>query len=109
MSREVVAQRSGVSLSTVNRALSGDCDGASVAKVCAIAAALGVALKMEEELDPTAFQEREAEKKARKLVGLVQGTMGLEAQGVSPRERDQMIRRTLHELMAGPKRRLWEE
>lgn len=107
MSRGIVARRSGVSLSTVNRVLSGECDGASVANLCAIANALGVALKWEEQLDPVAFQEQEAEKKARRLVGMVQGTMGLESQGVSRQAREQMIRATFHRLMAGPRRRLW--
>jgi transcriptional regulator with XRE-family HTH domain len=107
MSRAVVSQRSSVSLSTVNRVLSGDVDGTSVGKVRAIADALGVALHMQEQVDPVTFQEREAEKKARRLVGMVQSTMGLESQGVGCQEQDLMVRRTLHELMAGSRRRLW--
>lgn len=107
MSVAGLAERSGVSTSTVNRVLSGDCGGTAIASVCAIANALGVSLKMEERLDPVAFQEQEAERKARRLVGMIQGTTGLEAQGVSREEMEQMVRRTVHELMAGSKRRLW--
>jgi hypothetical protein len=38
---------------------------------------------------------------------MVQGTSGLEAQAVDREALEQMIRRTTHELLAGPKRRLW--
>ena len=109
MSRQVVARRSGVSLSTVNRVLSGDSDSASLGNVRAIAKALGLSLLLDEPSDPVAYLEREAERKARKLVGLVQGTMGLESQGVGDSEAEEMVRRTIYELMAGSRRRLWAD
>ena len=45
--------------------------------------------------------EQQARKKAEQLVRMVQGTSALEAQGVSARHIGQMVKKTIHELLAG--------
>jgi hypothetical protein len=53
------------------------------------------------------MKQDQAARKARKLVSLVQGTLGLEGQAVDQKTLDAMIERTTHEMLNGPKRRLW--
>ncbi len=107
ISRSALAKRSGVSMATVNRVLSGGLDRVTVANVRAIAHAMGAALTLEESTTPQALQEREAREKAKRIVSLVQGNMGLESQAVDPECLSEMVNQTVHELMAGPRRRLW--
>jgi hypothetical protein len=57
--------------------------------------------------DEQTFAERQAEAKARVIVRMVQGTSALESQGADSDTYQQMVRQTVHELMAGPRRRLW--
>jgi transcriptional regulator with XRE-family HTH domain len=102
-----LAVRSGVTESTVKRILNQGMENASFGKVCAVAEALGVQLRLEPTVDAVSFQEREATYKAKRIIEMVQGSSSLEEQGVSGEDCDQMLRRTVHELMAGPKRRLW--
>jgi hypothetical protein len=52
-------------------------------------------------------REQQAWKKARKLVGMVQGTSALEGQAVSEAAYQAMVERTYHELLAGSNHRLW--
>ena len=106
MSRAVVARRSGLSLPTVQRILSGGGETAAFVNVLAIANALGIRLEVRAE-DADEILERQAREKARHLVALVQGSAGLEGQAVDERSLKQMERRTVHELRAGSKRRLW--
>lgn len=107
ISRPVLAQRSGVSLPTVTRILTGDLNHTSVANVRTVAAALGVELAVEATTDSHELREREALAKATKIVRLVQGSSGLEAQAVDPVAYQRMINQTTHELMAGSRRRIW--
>jgi transcriptional regulator with XRE-family HTH domain len=115
MSRAIVARRSGVSLPTVTRILTGKEAAPSLPNVQAIAAALGVCLRVgaevriAEDLDAEEFRRRQAFAKARRLVRMVQGTMGLESQAVDLRAVDEMTERTVRDLLAGAKRRLWED
>ena len=46
-------------------------------------------------------------KKARELVGMVQGTSGLESQAVGQNQIEKMISQLVHQLMAGSRRKLW--
>ena len=57
--------------------------------------------------DEQAFAERQAETKAEVIVRMVQGTSALESQAVDSDTCRQMVSQTVHELMAGPRRRLW--
>lgn len=109
MSHVTVARRSGVSLPTVHRILSGVHPNASLANVQAIAQALGLRLRFDAVEPSEDLREKQARKKARELVGIVQGTSALEGQAVDQKAIGQMIRRTVHELLAGSERKLWAE
>ena len=54
------------------------------------------------------LREAQAQRKAAEIGRLVQGTMGLEAQGVSQQKLDQLVRQKTHKLLAGSRRKLWE-
>jgi hypothetical protein len=102
-----LAERSGVSLPTVRRILRGGLDRATTANTVAVAVALGLRPQFEPIDDSHDFRQKEATKKARKLVGMVQGSSGLEAQAVDPDTVERMVAQTVHELMAGSRRKLW--
>ena len=51
----------------------------------------------------------QAEKKARELVGMVQGTMALEAQGLGNDVLDRLVRESTERLLARPRKELWIE
>jgi hypothetical protein len=57
--------------------------------------------------DEQAFAERQARTKAEAIVRMVQGTSALESQAVDSDTYRQMVSQTVHELMAGPRRKLW--
>ena len=109
LSYQLLAQRSGVSRPTVQRILSGRQPAASVSNVVSIAEALGLGLRFESRVDPGRLRQEQAERKARRLVALVQGTSGLEGQAVDREAVESMVEQTAHELLAGPKRKLWSE
>src|SRR5690606_12903770 len=81
MSKTAVATRSRVSLPTVNRILSGKEVSPTVPNLQAIAKALGVVVRLGETMEieepqtVDEFRREQANRKARQLVGLVQGTM----------------------------------
>lgn len=118
MSYRVVSEMSGVSLPVVQRILSAKLQSPSFPNVMAVAKALGGGVPR---IEPDGYctfdfpvsaeklRERQAEKKARRLVSLVQGTSALEAQAVGSDTYNDMIRRTTRELLVGPGRRLWAE
>lgn len=107
ISKSQLAQRSGVSLGTARRLLGGQIDSTTIANVRAVAATLGVDLTASTTCTSYQLQEREALAKAEKIAALVQGTSALECQAVNSAIRQQMVQRTVHELMAGSMRRLW--
>lgn len=106
MSEERLAKRAGVSRNTVRRILSGNSTNVSLGSFVALANVLGVDVRFEKEATETCL-ERQAEKKARQLVGMVQGNMGLESQAVGNDVVNRMVRDTVHQLLAGSKRNLW--
>ena len=108
MTFDDLARRSKVSRATVCRILRGDHASVSFSKVMAVADALGLSAFFDPVVDNDAFLERQAESKAKFLVGMVQGTMGLEAQGVNSFDVDRMVRETTRTLLAGSKRKLWK-
>ena len=109
MSYAAVAKRSHVSMPTVIRILSGTSTKASFANVLAIAECLGMTMRMAPKLPCDALLKKQAEEKARKLVGMVQGTSALEGQGIDAATLERMRRQTVHELLAGSRRRLWSD
>lgn len=102
-----LARVSGVSVPTLTRTLSGKNANASFTSVLAIARALGISFDLKEE-PASSFLEKAAERKAASLVSMVQGTSGLEAQAISEEQLEAMRRQTVHELLAGSRRKLWE-
>ena len=109
ISQSALAERSGVSLPTVQRILTGHSPAASFESTVAIAQALGMQLDVVPIFPAKELLEQQARKKAERLVGLVQGTSALEAPAVSPRHLGQMVTKTVQELLAGSRRRLWAD
>jgi transcriptional regulator with XRE-family HTH domain len=118
MSYRVLSELSGVSLPVVQRLLSAKIQAPSFPNVMAIASALGGGIPrtlpdgsctFDFPVSAEKVRERQAEKKARRLVGLVQGTSALEAQAVSGDVYREMIERTSRELLVGSNQRLWGE
>ena len=109
LSQSVLAERSGVSLPTVHRILASHAKTASVDNILAIAQVLGMDLEAVPRIGTQEILEQQATKKAEQLVGMVQGTSGLEGQAVSGKQIGQMIKKTVQELLAGSRRRLWAE
>ncbi len=105
----LLSGRSGVSRAVVQRVLSGKHGTASFANIAAIAASLGLSIRFNDDIPVEKMRRDQAWQKARKLVSLVQGTSGLEGQAVDHEAIESMVERTTHELLAGPKRRLWSE
>lgn len=109
LSQSALAERSGVSLPTVQRILSGHSPAASFENTLAIAQVLGMQLDAVPVIPTHKVLKAQARKKAERLVRMVQGTSALEAQAVSARHIAQMIKKTVQELLAGSRRRLWAE
>ena len=106
ISRAILACKSGVSLPTVNRILTGNSRRASFGNVMAIANVLGLEL-IERPADE--IRQRQALAKARRLVKIVQGTSALELQSVPTDAEERMVNQTVHELLASSGRKLWSE
>ena len=115
MSKADLARRANVSLPTVQRLLSGRESRARMDIVAAIAAALGVEVRLSdsshvhETVEVSAFRAAQARAKAKRLAKLVQGTMALEAEAVGTSVLERMEEENVHALLAGPRRRLWGE
>lgn len=108
MSRAWVARRSQVSLPTVNRILSGGFEKATFANVVAVGQVLGIDLVAACREPSEELRNRQARNKAAQLVGLVQGTSGLEGQAVDLDSVRSMIAQASKRLLQS-KRRLWSE
>jgi hypothetical protein len=53
--------------------------------------------------------EQQVQKRAREIVRMVQGTMALEAQGITdPSHLDQLVEIAAREIRAKPRKQLWE-
>jgi transcriptional regulator with XRE-family HTH domain len=107
LSFAMLAERSGVPIATLKRMLNNGVENASLQNVCAVAEAMGISIQGQPTTASADFLEKAAEEKARKLVGMVQATSALEAQAVAQGAVAEMIKQTVHELMAGPARRIW--
>lgn len=108
MSRATLAKRAGVSLPTVARILTGRERSPRLGTIQALAKELGIEVRFVAVADEESLREQQAERKAREIARVVQGTMGLEAQGVSAEKLDKLIRQKMHSLLAGSRRKLWE-
>ncbi|HEX4415333.1 MAG TPA: helix-turn-helix transcriptional regulator [Lacipirellulaceae bacterium] len=106
LSFALLAERSGVAIATLKRMFN-DGEGASLQNVCVVAQAMGVSINGQPTDASADFLEKAAMEKARKLVSMVQATSALESQAVAQGAIAAMIKQTVHELMAGPTRRIW--
>lgn len=115
MSRAALAKHAGLSLPTVTRLLTGHELNPSITTLQLVAKSLGMSVvlgadtRIEVVESPQELRRRRAEQKARRLAGLVQGTMGLEAQAVGQETLDQITNESVHRLLAGSNRRLWSD
>jgi transcriptional regulator with XRE-family HTH domain len=107
MTLECLADRAGLSLPTVVRILSGKHLSAGIDNVFAICRALDVGLGIVRQPQPRTIRKRQAKRKAEYLVGMLQGTSGLEGQGLDEQTMKEMKEQTVNDLLAGPRRRLW--
>src|SRR5689334_21268834 len=100
MSYAVLARRSGTSMPTVVRILTGRTANPGLGYVMALAGALGMGITLEPKVTPRRRLDEQARQKARQLVGIVQGTSGLEAQDIDDETVREMTQQTVHELLA---------
>lgn len=113
MTYPALAYRTGMSEVSLKRILAGKEGNPKLKSLHSIASALGVELvigngvRIVATCSPEEFREDAAERRAEKLVQLVQGNSALEAQAVNTEARKDMVRRTIHELLGGSSRRLW--
>ena len=113
MSKTALARRAAVSLPTIHRILSGRERRPGLETLTAVAAALGVEVRLSASphvhacSDAAEFRREQARAKAKRLVRLVQGTMALEAEAVGADVLKRMEEHNFHALLAGPDRRLW--
>ena len=107
MTFEALSKRSEVPVSTLKAIFKKGVEHATFANVVAIAEALGVDIEFANQVDSYELLHQQAVKKARELVGMVQGTSGLESQAVGQNQIDMMIQQLVHKLMAGSPRKLW--
>ena len=106
MSCANVAERSGVSLPTVQRIMAGRCDGVAFANVFKVAEAVGVSVELSITTDAETTREQEARRKAERLVRMAQATSALEAQGVDAETLRRTVDRITQQLLAS-NRKLW--
>ena len=107
MTFEALSKRSEVPVSTLKAIFKKGIEHATFANVAAIADALGVEIEFTSEVDSYELLHQQALKKARELVGMVQGTSGLESQAVGQNQIEKMVSQLVHQLMAGSRRKLW--
>jgi len=107
MSYASLSARSGVSMPTVVRILSGRHAAPSFNNVAAIAEALGLTIQLSASVNSAQMRSGQAKGKAAAIVGMLQGTSGLEGQGLDSRSLQRLRRQTEVELLAGSKRNLW--
>ena len=86
--------------------LGGHAAEASFGNVAAVARALGVSVELGES-DADTFLLKQATEKARRVARMVQGTSALESQAVDADTYERLVSRSVHELLAGSRRRLW--
>ena len=100
----VLSARAGVSMQTLHRILHGQAS-AHFDKVLAVAWALEVVLSARR-VKAQEVRKRQAQAKAKRLVGMVQGTSALEGQALDRDTLEEMTEQTTHQLLAS-KYKLW--
>jgi transcriptional regulator with XRE-family HTH domain len=107
MTFPALAERAGLSRATVCRILKNKQGSSSLESVLAIGKALGAEMDIRLQ-EPALVVEHEIQAKARRIVRMVQGTMALEAQGLTEQsEFDQLVEVAAAEIRAKPRKQLW--
>jgi len=106
MSRKALAERSGLTVLTVQKVLRGG-KNANLSTVLAISQALGAQVGLVRASKLSAVKRRQAKAKAHRLVVMAQGSAALEAQAVGPDVLKRVERQAEDELLSGPALRLW--
>ena len=103
-----LARLSGVPVATVNRILK-DPGSARFEKVAAVGGVLGVDFANARKVPVKRVLRDRATQKARYVAKVVQGTQGLEAAGVDATGFERLVVVATETLLAGKKRKLWDE
>lgn len=104
----VIAQRSGVSVPTVQRILAGSAQ-ASMVNVLAVAQVLGLRLEVQAAEPAGAIKERQARAVAQRVAQVVQCSALDDSPAVPAEILNDLVERSTQELLRGPGRRLWVE
>lgn len=108
MTLDVLAERANLSRATVCRILTEKRTSSSLQNVLAIASVLGAEFEIRLQ-EPEELVEQQVQKRAREIVRMVQGTMALEAQGITDASHlDQLVEIAAREIRAKPRKQLWE-
>jgi transcriptional regulator with XRE-family HTH domain len=107
ITHSALAKRSGVSLATVKRILSGEHGVTGFIQVLKVAEALGLSLEIKSQATIESLQLSQATRKAQQIAGLTQATSSLESQGLDDSAYGRLVREWTHRLMSGSKRKLW--
>ncbi len=108
-----LSERSGVSMPTLKRIISGKAENPTIQNLQAVCRVLGLQLIIDDTIKAKSkrsveeLRESVAKEKAEQIVRLVQGTSALESQAVGLTAVRDMVSRTVHELLAGSSRKLW--
>jgi hypothetical protein len=105
---EVLVKKSGLSRATVCRLLKGDHSKVTIPNLEALLKALAVEVTVNP-VPASVAVKRQAERQARKVVEMVQGTMGLEAQAVDAEGVMALVESSCQRLLNGPRKKLWWE
>jgi transcriptional regulator with XRE-family HTH domain len=105
----VLAKRTGISLRSVQRIFSGEESNPGFSIVASVARELGLGVRFDDEMDVPTIRKRQAERKADRLLAIVQGSSALEAQAVPRKSIREMREKTINELLAGSDRKLWAD
>jgi len=105
----VLAKRAGVSLRSVQRILSGEESNPGFSTVTSLARELGVGVRLNDEADVRTIRRRQAERKAERILAIVQGSSALESQAMGRKTIREMREKTINELLAGSPRKLWAD
>jgi hypothetical protein len=93
----------------VQRILSGEETNPGFSTVAGLARELGVGVRFDDEVDVRTIRRRQAERKAERLLAIVQGSSALEAQALSRETIRDLREKTINELLAGSDRKLWAD
>lgn len=109
MTHQTLAKRSGVSVATVKRVLSGNHETTGFVQVAKVAAALGLSLECKPQATAEKLREQQAQYKAKKVAALTQATSSLESQGLDRETYERLVRELTHRFLADSKRKLWDD